>query len=510
MARALRLLLVEDVAADAELVVRELERAFEVSFARVEHAATMAAALERESWDVVISDYTLPGFSAPQALQVVKDHALDLPFIIVSGRIDEEVAVASMHAGAHDFMAKDRLARLVPAVERELREAQLRAERKQMQEQILISDRMASMGLLAAGVAHELNNPLACVIANLEMGSRDVAGLAERHGLAAEVVELREMLHDAREGAERLRTILRDLKIFSHPEEEEARPVNIIAVLESTLRMAWNEIRHRARLIKSFDAVPMVAASEARLGQVFLNLVVNAAQAIPEGRASENKIKISTMTATTGAAVIEISDTGAGMSPEVVKRLFTPFFTTKPTGVGTGLGLSICHRIVTGFGGTIEVLSEVGHGATFRISLPPAQRPPIPERASRRASIAHRHGRILAIDDDPLVLRALTRALETDHVVVLARSAIEGLARIATEPPFDIVLVDIMMPEMNGVAFFEELRRRDAELAQRLIFLTGGAFTLSTRAFLDSVPNQRIEKPFDAHHLRALLNDRLR
>lgn len=510
--KSLRLLLVEDVEADAELVLRELQRGgFAVAWERVESAAAMDAALARESWDVVVSDYTLPGFSAPLALQVVKARGLDLPFIIVSGTVSEDIAVEALHAGAHDFMAKSRLRRLVPAIERELREVVVRSERNRMQEQLLVSDCMASVGLLAAGVAHELNNPLACVKANLELASRDVIEISERHGLTAELRELREMLHDAREGAERLRTIVRDLKIFSRPEAEVFAPVHVVPVMESSLRMAWNEIRHRARLVKDFDAVPTVDASEARLGQVFLNMVVNAAQAIPEGRASANTIKVSTSVGSDGNVVVEIADTGSGMPPEVVDQLFTPFFTTKPPGVGSGLGLSICHRIVAGFGGRIDVVSAVGRGTTFRISLPPSRldlavdrRSPAPESAGAR------RGRILIVDDDPLVLRVLVRVLGGDHVVVAVRSAVEGLAHISGEPPFDVVLADIMMPEMTGAEFFEEIRRRDPAQSQRVVFLTGGAFTPGTRTFLDSVPNQHIEKPFDAHRVRALVNDRLR
>jgi len=166
---------------------------------------------------------------------------------------------------------------------------------------------------------------------------------------------------------------------------------------------------------------------------------------------------------------------------------------------------------VAGFGGTIDVTSEVGRGTTFRIALPPARRvAPVEAPAVVPAPSDQRRGRILIVDDEPLVLRALTRALEAEHVVVAVKSAAEALAHIATEPAFDVILTDVMMPEMTGADFFEELRRRHPAHAQRVVFLTGGAFTPSTRAFLDGVANQRIEKPFDAKRLRALLRDRLR
>ena len=252
-------------------------------------------------------------------------------------------------------------------------------------------------------------------------------------------------------------------------------------------------------------------ASETRLGQVFLNLVVNAAQAIAEGRANDNAITVTTGVAPDGQVVVEIADTGCGMPPEVLARLFTPFFTTKPVGVGTGLGLSICQRIVTGFGGAITVTSEVGHGTTFRIVLPRARREDTGERPATLADpVPRRRGRILVIDDEPMITKALGRTLAGDHAVTSVSSAGEAMALLATAPLFDVILCDIMMPQMTGVELYDELRRRDPALADRIIFLTGGAFTSSTRAFLDSVPNQRVEKPFDPHHLRTLISDRIR
>lgn len=329
--RPLRVLLVEDVETDAELVLRELQRGgFAVTSERVEivrgvDGGARARAVGRRG--VRLFAAHLQRAAGPAD----REGPHELPFIIVSGTVGEDIAVESLHAGAQDFMAKGRLRRSVPAIDRELRDAALRTERKKMQEQLLISERMASMGLLAAGVAHELNNPLACVTANLELAARDIVELTQRHGLAAEFRELCEMLDDAHEGAERLRTIVRDLKISSRPEEELIGPVDVVAVMESMLRMAWNEIRHRARLVKVFDpATPMVDASEARLGQVFLNLVVNAAQAIPEGHAHQHTITVSTATAADGQVLIEIADTGTGMSPEVLEQLLRPRHRHRP------------------------------------------------------------------------------------------------------------------------------------------------------------------------------------
>jgi CheY-like chemotaxis protein len=275
--------------------------------------------------------------------------------------------------------------------------------------------------------------------------------------------------------------------------------------------MAWNEIRHRARLVKNYGKTPPVQASESRLGQVFLNLVVNAAQAIAEGDAENNEIRISTSVDPGGSVVIEIADTGPGMPPEVLVRLFTPFFTTKPMGVGTGLGLSICHRIVTGFGGSIDVKSEVGKGTAFRIALPPA-RAEVPEEAPSEppGMGARRRGRILVVDDEPTLARAIQRTLSAEHDVVALGSAEEALDRIRAGERFDVILCDLMMPQMTGMDLHAELSRVAREQAGQMIFVTGGAFTPRARAFLDETPNQRIEKPFHPLHLRALINDRIR
>jgi len=441
----------------------------------------------------------------------MRDRNLDLPFIIVSGTVNEEVAVDALRAGAHDFMAKGRLGRLLPAIERELREASLRAEQKKLQDQLVISDRMASVGTLAAGVAHEINNPLACVMGNLDLAARDLAKRTGDMGLTVEFSDVREELHDARAAVERIRDIVRDLKIFSRSSEDKLGPVDVPRVLESTLRMAWNEIRHRARLVRNYDQAPPVQASESRLGQVFLNLIVNAAQAIEEGRAEDNEIRISLSTATAGRVVVEIADTGPGMPPEVLERLFTPFFTTKPAGVGTGLGLSICHRIVTGFGGTIDVESAPGRGTTFRVSLPRATSElseEVPQVALGQP--ARRRGRILVIDDEPMIARLVQRTLSAEHDVVATVRAAEALERLAAGERFDVILCDLMMPQMTGMELHAELCRVDQAQASRMIFLTGGAFTPAARAFLDEVPNQRVEKPFDSKHLRALVNDRIK
>jgi len=526
MGKPLRALIVEDVEQDALLVVRELRRGgFDVAFERVDTPEAMAAALEKESWDVVISDYSMPRFSAPMALGLVNKRRPGLPFIIVSGTVGEDVAVEAFHAGAHDFMAKGKLARLVPAVERELRDAALRSERSRMQEQLLIADRMASVGTLAAGIAHEINNPLAVVTANLDFVLDAVAKLGEelrsaaaaRDGEGAEIGwiatrlrEIEEPLRDVREAADRVRHIVRDLKVFSRSDEDKTGPVDVRRVLESSMRMAWNEIRHRARLVKDYGDVPPVEGNEGRLGQVFLNLIVNAAQAIPEGRAEHNEIRIITRRDDDGRVVVEVRDTGSGIPASVVSRIFDPFFTTKAIGVGTGLGLSICHRIVTALGGQIVVESQVAKGTVFRITLPAAKADAaeVPSPAAPPAS--GRRGRILVVDDEEALGIALRRILSNEHEVLAVTTAEDALGRVSQGERFDVILCDLMMPEVTGMDFHAALLQLAPAQAEKVVFMTGGAFTSQAREFLDRVRNARVEKPFDAGSIRALIHGLLR
>ncbi|HEX3867782.1 MAG TPA: response regulator [Gemmatimonadaceae bacterium] len=525
MGRPLHALIVEDNPLDAELLLRVLRRGYDVTYERVETPEAMSEALSRTHWDIVLSDYSMPRFNAPAALALVRARKLDLPFIIISGTVGEDVAVEALHAGAQDFMAKRRLARLIPAIERELRDVALRAERAKMQQQLLISDRMASVGTLAAGVAHEINNPLAALMANLEFIAEDLDQLSVdlRHAngsaapssgespswFAARLAEIDEPLRDARDAAARVRNIAKDLKVFSHSDEDTTGAIDVRSVLESALRMASNEIRHRARLVEQYGDIPPVEGNEGRLSQVFLNLVVNAAQAIPEGNTDANEIRVSTWQDDDGRVVVDITDTGSGIPTDILPRIFDPFVTTKPAGIGTGLGLAICHRIITGLGGEITVESEIGKGTTFRATLPRA-------KSEARAAAPHaaepapsRRGRILVVDDEQMLIGAVRRML-SDHDVHSVTSPRDAIHRIEAGERFDVILCDLMMPEMTGMDLHAELSRVAPEQAERMIFMTGGAFTIRSRDFLDRVPNARVEKPFDASAIRALVADALR
>jgi len=212
----------------------------------------------------------------------------------------------------------------------------------------------------------------------------------------------------------------------------------------------------------------------------------------------------------TGQIEVAITDTGPGIPPEVQQRLFTPFFTTKPPGVGTGLGLSICHKIISSIGGSIEVDTEVGRGTTFRVLLRPALvDPKASEAPPPQPSASTRRGHILVVDDEAMILSAIKRILAPDHEVSTFRNGQQALEKIRGGERYDVILCDLMMPEITGMDFYAEVAKLSAEQAKATIFLTGGAFTARARGFLDEVKNERIEKPFDAANLRAIVNEHI-
>ncbi len=360
--------------------------------------------------------------------------------------------------------------------------------------QLVFADRMASVGTLAAGVAHEINNPLAAVVANL-----DLLALALRDVSDAETLGY---LHDARDGADRVRAIVRDLMVYSRSDDTHRDPVDVQRVLDSALRMAAHEFRNRARVVREYQPVPAVIANESRLAQVFLNLLRNAAQAIAEGAPADHEIKVACGRDDRGRVVITVSDTGCGIPASARLRVFAPFFTTKPLGVGTGLGLSISQRIIADLGGEVDFESELGKGTTFRIALPPSSETVATAvehaHVPPRARVARRT--ILVIDDEPFITTALRRILE-DHEVSVLNEVPPALAAIREGKRYELILCDLMMPGMTGIDLYRELAHIAPEQAARMVVMTGGAFTPEARAFLDDTSVPRVEKPFELDEL---------
>jgi PAS domain S-box-containing protein len=376
-------------------------------------------------------------------------------------------------------------------------------ERRAMQAQLLVASRLASVGTLAAGVAHEINNPLAFVNANILYLADELERFRSAVGPATD--EILQLVAETRQGVERIGLIVRDLKAFSRVDSEDTSAVvDVRKVLAFAEKMAGKEMRQRARVVRDIQQVPMVKANESRLGQVFLNLLLNAAQAIPDGAAPENEIRIRTRTDGLGRAVVEVSDTGRGIPEDLRARVFDPFFTTKPVGEGTGLGLSICLGIVRSIGGEILLESEVGEGSTFRVALPPHQ----PDRATAifpSPDLPPQRVKLLVVDDEPYICTAIQRLLRREHRVTALTTVREALALLESGERFDVILSDLMMPEQNGEDFYKELNRVAPDQAKRMIFMTGGAFTARSEEFLRSSPVPQVAKPISLEMLQGAI-----
>jgi len=409
------------------------------------------------------------------------------------------------------------------AVAAALSRCQVELERKELHARLALADRMASVGTMAAGVAHELNNPLSYVSSNLTFLAEQVAVLTSHLPAAAlrdpavrEVIEqVGEAARDARDGVERMRAIVGDLRQLSRADDQQVGPVELGPVAEACVGVAWNEIKRRARLVKDLQRVPSVRANQARVAQIVLNLLLNAAQSIPSGRVDRNEIRLTTRPLDEERVVIEVADTGGGIDPEVLPRIFEPFFTTKPAGEGIGLGLSIVQGIVRGMHGEIEVESELGQGTTFRVILPVCREEPAeageagpgaaaapdaaaPAEAARRAAI-------LVVDDEPLVGAVLQRTLGYEHDVTVCGGGPEALARLARGERYDLVFSDLLMPEMSGFELLDLLRARHPDLARHLVFLTGGVADGALGAKLERSGVETVEKPFELEAIRAVI-----
>lgn len=386
-----------------------------------------------------------------------------------------------------------------------------RAEDQEARQKRLISDRLAAVDTLAAGLSHEINNPLTYTLINVEHVLRRMrvfAGGPPSHqafvefhaALPALVDSLSQTLH----GMQRVREVVRNLMIFSRGCVESPTLVDVRSVAESSIQMALHEVVPRARLVRSLGEVAPVMASEAQLAQVFLSLIVNAAQSIPEGDPYHHEVRVCTRM-DDGKVVAEVVDTGAGIAADVLPRIFDPFFTSREVGEGAGLGLSVCYGTVQRLGGDIAVTSKLGGGSTFRVTLPPASAwRGTKVEPSRRSGTAKR--RVLVLDDVALIGQGIARALEDIADITAAGDALAVLERLARGERWDIVLCDSSLADMSGIDFYRETLRVAPDMASHIVFMTAGAFTPHVRAFLDSIGNDCLEKPFDVGRLRNLVS----
>jgi PAS domain S-box-containing protein len=378
-------------------------------------------------------------------------------------------------------------------------------ERRTLEARLAQADRLAALGTMAAGVAHEINNPLAYVMLNLDWIARK---LSEGATDAASVEGMKAMLREAREGASRVATIVHELRSFSRSDGEARHAVDLAEVVRSALRLASHEIQPRAQVTTSFAPVPPVWANEGRVEQVILNLLLNAAQAMPEARVATNEIRVSVRADGAGRAVLEVSDNAEGIPPEILSRIFDPFFTTKAPGRGTGLGLSICHGIVGSLGGQITVHSEAKEGTTFRVTLPTASpdAAEAPPPSDRPPPLGLR-GRVLIVDNEAHIANTMRELLAAEHDVVSVTSGSDAIGALGPGTEFDVIFCDLMMPGVTGIDLYRRVRDARPGMENRIVFMTGGAFTPRAAEFLASVSNRRLEKPFSMSLVERIVRE---
>jgi two-component system cell cycle sensor histidine kinase/response regulator CckA len=369
---------------------------------------------------------------------------------------------------------------------------------------------MASLGRLVAGVAHEINNPLAYLLGSVELLERallDIAAAESAAGTAARSLTVAQAaVANAKDGVERIRAIVRDLSVFSRAGPQGRHVVDVEALLDSAIDVAWNELRHRVRIIKSFCGVGRVVGDEGRLAQVFLNLLLNASRAIPEERRGVLRIS----TGVEGdRVVVGIEDDGIEIGSEELPYVFEPFRRSRAGASGAGLGLALCRNVVTALGGTITVMSGPEVGNRFTVTLQAARASEASaegNRARGRDRVTNR-ARILIIDDEPLLGQTLRFAFQEKHDVEVVASGREALERLTRDTDFDLVLCDLMMPDVSGEHVYRAVAERTPLLVPRFVFMTGGAFTERAQEFLAHFAGKQLEKPFNIDEVEALLTE---
>ena len=518
MTTRLSVLLAEDSEDDALLLERELRQGgFEPSIERVDTPKAMTARLDAGDWDIVLADYSMPKFNALEALAIVQDRGIDLPFIIVSGTIGEETAVAAMKAGAHDYLMKDNLARLVPAVSRELRDADERRARREAEEGLesarekaMAQDRLAAVGQLAAGIAHDFNNILGSIalLSDLLLLHAKLAG------------ENMNRLETIRDQAMRGASLVSQILDFGRRSILEKHPMDLEPQMRETEKLLARALPEDIQLEIHFgDDRLIVNAEHTRLQQVFINLALNARDAMPEG--GKLTIKFDKIQVEEGLSPLrdmppgmwmqaEVSDTGRGIPAEVLPRIFEPFFTTKERGEGTGLGLAQVHGIVKQHDGFIDVTSKQGTGTTFTIYLPALPDQGVPAVFPPVVTAEHGHGEtILLVEDDEATRSVVAQILESlNYRVILASDGEDGMSIFQKQgEEIDLVITDRAMPSISGVELY--LKLRELKPSVRIIMMTGYPIGDGTRELLERGAVTWIQKPMNSETLSRKVREAL-
>ena len=510
MRSALKVLIVEDRLSDVELMLHVLrDDGFVPDYVRVETEADYRLKLLQD-WDVILSDYSLPQLDARRALELLQESGAETPFIIVTGSISEEVAVECMKQGATDYLLKDRLTRLGPAVRRALEERQLRQQRREVELQLRQSQKMEGIGRLAGGIAHDFNNLLTIISGYTEKALAHVDP-----GNAAV-----EELHQVQAAADRARNLTQQILAFSRKQVLEKRVLNLNTEVESMggmlRRLIGEDIEVRTHLAPDLGAVK---ADPSQIQQVLLNLAVNARDAMPRGGTMTLMTSNVELDAPTAASlpslqpgehvVLSVEDDGTGMPPETLSHIFEPFFTTKPPGTGTGLGLATVFGIVKQHGGHIAVSSTVGRGTTFQIYLPRTHEAAKEARgASAEARARRRPGTIMVAEDESVIRDLIASMLEGDghRVLAVGSPALAEQAAAAHSGPIDLLVTDVVLPGMRGPDLHRRLRVARPDL--KVLYISGYADDVISEG--EPIPPQAfLQKPFRLRELSQRIDELL-
>jgi signal transduction histidine kinase len=508
VAGRVRVLLVEDSELDAELLLLELRRqGFRPEVVRVDTAGDLVSALTTGGWDVVVSDHNMPGFDGTEALRLVKQLAPDLPFIVVSGSMGEEHAVEAMRAGANDFVVKERLHRLAPAVERELREAGKREEQRRVAAALAESEnrlrqaqKLEAVGRLAGGVAHDFNNLLTAILGYADLV---LAQMAEEDPVRPDIVEIRSA------GA-RAVDLTRQLLALSRRQVLRQTVLDLNAVIADLARLLGRVIGEDVNLETAFEpGLWPVKVDQTQIEQIVMNLAVNARDAMRQGGILTLGTANMAVTSANQAdrppkageyVMLTVRDTGDGIAPEVLPQIFEPFFTTKEAGRGTGLGLATVAGIVEQCDGHVFVTSELGAGTTFAVYLPRthelfrAEEEPDSEPGPEIAAT------VLLVEDDTSVRELAARVLsQAGYRVLSADGPDAALSLVSRTPePAAVLLTDVVMPGMNGPALADRVLAQWPDI--RPVFMSGFTGEALTRAG-QSPATDVLAKPFTPEQL---------
>ncbi|HLJ15288.1 MAG TPA: response regulator [Bryobacteraceae bacterium] len=498
MAIPLRLLMVEDSEDDAALLLLELRRGgYEVTHKRVDTAAELISAIDGQKWDLVISDHSMPHFTGIDALHLLRTKGSRIPFIFVSGTIGEETAVSALKDGAQDYLMKTNLKRLVPAVQRELREAEQLRERERLQHQVQQLHKFETIGRLAGGIAHDFNNVIGAILGWAELCSQEVQPGTQLHDRIRRIMDQ----------ADRAAGLTSQLLSFARRQFLQPKRIDMnLHVLQSTslLRRVIGE--HITITVETAKDLHVSLADPSQVDQILMNLCLNARDAMPDGgrllletrnvTITEEYCQTVTYALPGDYVMLSVSDTGVGMNAETIEQIFEPFFTTKEPGKGTGLGLATVYGIVKQHGGFLNVESEPGKGTTFQIYLPASSgmaetRETQNDQPARKGSETI----LLAEDHDGLRQSAQEMLQGLGYRVLLAANGLDAVQLFkANSRSIDLVILDVVMPGQSGPDTYSQLISMRPDL--KVIFTTGYTTEVASLASLIDHGAGFLQKPY--------------